>query len=388
MNLREPENLPVAVAPAARRPLAERLVQEGCRFDFFQAVWLLERYFGGDTLVGQRGPLAQETLRFRPDLSLGFPATDVSRILAGRRPDTDEPYRLMEVTFLGLYGVATPLPLHYAIDILRSADVATLPEAGAGPAGARPAPAAAGASPVRDFLDVFHHRLISLFFRSWLKYRYERAFAAPQRDVMTEYLRLLCGLPPGADADTLGVAPLRMLRYEGTLTQHPRSATTLAGLLSDFWGGLPITVQQFVGQWLPVAAADQNRMGNLNCSLGTDLTVGQQVYDLSGSFCIRIGPVDWETYLTFVPGGSRFRQTRAIAKLYCCDPLAFRFEVTLRAGEVPELCLSSAGAVGALGLTSWVRTADMAETTVTFTASEETPVQLGGVPGVPRAAAA
>jgi type VI secretion system protein ImpH len=384
----EPEKSLEPVATAPRRSLGERLAQEGYRFDFFQAVWLLERYFGGDTLVGQRGPVAHENLRFRPDLALGFPATDIGRILSVRRPGTDEIQHLMEVTFLGLYGVATPLPLHYAIDILRGADAGAAPESGASLPGAAPAAATTGTSPVRDFLDIFHHRLISLFFRSWLKYRYERAFAAPQRDVMTEYLRLLCGLPPGTDAETLGVAPLRMLRYAGTLTQHPRSATTLGGLLSDFWAGLPITVQQFVGHWLPVAAADQNRMGNLNCALGTDLTVGEQVYDLNGMFYIRIGPVDWETYLTFVPGGTRFRQTRAIALLYRCDPLAFSFEVTLRAGEVPELCLSSTGAVGALGLTSWVRTADLGETTVVFAASEETPVQLGGVPGVPRAAAA
>jgi type VI secretion system protein ImpH len=363
-------------APAgASGPLAG-LLERAYRFDFFQAVWLLERYSSGDTLVGQRGPVGRERLRFRPDLSLGFPPTDLRRILLRHHPETGEPYYQAEVAFLGLYGVSTPLPLHYAVEILRTAEPGL--ERAAGPE------EALASSPVRDFLDLFHHRLISLFFRSWLKYHYERMFAAPQRDVITEYLGLLGGCPPTYDAGTLGVSPIRLLRYVGVFTQRPRSASTLAGLLFDYWGDIPVEVRQFVGQWVPLAPTDQNRLGQSSCRPGLDLTVGEEVYDLTGTFDIAVGPVDWETYLSLVPGGFRFRQTRALAKLYCCDPLAFTLTVTLRAGEVPETRLASDGQAGALGLTSWVRADQLGETSVTFAASEETPVRIGLMPAGPR----
>lgn len=368
-------------APETAAPsLLERLLRNPCAFEFFQAVWLLERYSGGEVLAGERGPVAAERLRFRPDTSLGFPATDLRRIFTRGASAGSAPQYLLEIAFLGLYGVSTPLPLHYAVEVLRGVEPGPQPsalETGGRPAAAEPTGAS---SPVRDFLDIFHHRVISLFFRSWLKYRYERMFAAPQRDVLTEYLCLLNGCPPTYDQETLGVSPIRLLRYAGTLTQRPRSATTLAGLLFDYWGDIPVRIQQFVGQWVPLQEADQNRFGLVNCRLGEDLTIGEQVYDLSGTFGIEVGPVDWATYMTFLPGGSRYKQTRALTKLYCGDPLAFTIGVTLQAGEIPELRLTSDDHAGALGLTSWVRTADMGQTTVTFAGSEETTVTLGGRP--------
>lgn len=370
-------------APApGRAALLDRLAAHGWEFDFFQAAWLLERHCGGEVPVGQRGPRTRERLRFRPDLSLGFPATDVRRIDFRHPPGGEDPYYLVEIAFLGLYGVSTPLPLHYAVDVLRGAQ-ASLPapgEAVATDAPPGPAAAATTSSPVRDLLDIAHHRVVSLFFRAWLKYHYERMFGAPQRDVITGYLSLLNGCPPGFDERTLGVSPIRLLRYVGTLTQRPRSAMTLAGLLSDYWGDLPIDVRQFVGKWVPLTEADQNRLGAANCGLGVNLTIGEQVYDLAGAFSICVGPVDWETYLTFLPGGFRFAQTRALTRIYCCDPLAFTMQVTLRPGQVPESQLNSTGQTAALGLTSWVRTADLGETTVTFAASDETTVRLGLVP--------
>ena len=54
--------------------------------------------------------------------------------------------------------------------------------------------------------------------------------------------------------------------------------------------------------------------------------------------------------------------------MYCTDPLAFTIEVTLRAGEVPEMRVDSEGG-SRLGFTSWVRTADLPETSVVFEAS-------------------
>jgi type VI secretion system protein ImpH len=363
----------LTVASPACETLAERLTRAGHAYDFFQAVWLLERAATGAAPVGQRGPAAREGVRFRPDVSLAFPGTDVARIGASTDAGGETKF-VVEETFLGLYGVSTPLPLHYATDILRGVE--------AGGAAQRAGDA------VRDFLDVFHHRLISLFYRCWLKYRYERAYSAPGRDVLTGFVRLLCGLPSGADEQTLGVPPLRLLRYAGTLTQHPRSAATLGGLLSDYWGELNVQVRQFVGQWLPVAAADQNRLGVLNSAPGRNLTVGEQIFDLGGSFRITVGPVDWETYLSFVPGGPRFQATRALTRLYCSDPLAFSLEVRIAAGEIPPLVLRSDGPAGALGMTTWVRTLEMGPTAVVFDASEPTPVRMGHVPATTRMAAA
>lgn len=342
--------------------LVTRLLSQGCQFDFFQAVWLLERQPDAGIPVGGRGPAAQETLRFRPAVSLGFPSTDVRSVAACAGPD-GKVYHRIEVTFLGLYGVATPLPLHYAVSILRSVESAgtTTPSSDAA---VDPNPPAA--TPVRDFLDLLHHRLVSLFYRAWTKYRYHVTFGMPGRDVLTDYLGLLAGTQTSWDERVLGLSPLRLIRYAGTLTQRPRSAAALEGLLLDYWKGLPVRITQGIGRWITLKPTDLNRIGALNSRLGEDLTVGEQVYDLSGAFRVSFGPMDWATYVSFLPDTPRFGQTRAFVRLYCMDPLAFSIELKLRPGEVPETLLSSDDSSSRLGFSSWVRTGPMPETAVTF----------------------
>ena len=365
------DDAPAGTAESAPA-LLERLLGKGWQFDFFQAVWLLERCCAKGTVVGGRGPVADEAIRFRPEVSVGFPPTDVRRISTRPGAGGNTNY-LVDVTFMGLYGVATPLPLHYAISILRSVQ----------PYSSLPAEQVPGASadhplrsqeepestPARDFLDILHHRFISLFYRAWTKYRYEVTFAMPGRDVLSDYLLWLVGCSPGCDAATLGVPPIALLRYGGLLTQHPKSAVGLEGLLSDYWGGLPVRVKQCVGRWVPLTPADMNSIGTVNCGLGVNLTVGEQVYDRSSAFNITVGPLDWKGYQAFLPGQVCFEQTRSLVRLYCGDPLSFTMEVELYAGEVPSMQLTSDERTSRLGFTSWALTGEPPATSVTFDAS-------------------
>jgi type VI secretion system protein ImpH len=348
--------------------LPGRLLSRGWLFDFFQAVWLLERHGGSSGSVGGRGPLAQETIRFRPHVSLGFPPTDVRSIRA--LPSAGEaPRYQFDVTFLGLYGASTPLPLHYAVDLLRAVEQYEPPAPGDTARAGTPAPPAAESCPTRDFLDIFHHRVLSLFYRAWTKYRYDVTFGMLERDAITDYLRWAIGCSPDWDESVLGLSPIRLIRYAGVLTQHPRSAVTLEGVLTDYWEEIDFAVEPFHGRWVTLPEEDMNRIGSANCAPGHDLTVGEQVYDLSGAFSVSVGPVDWATYLSFLPDGQRFAQTRCLVELFCADPLAFTFEVRIQAGQVPELQLTSGDDAGRLGYTSWVRTDELDETAVLFDAT-------------------
>lgn len=372
-------------ASSAEPDSLDRILSRGCAYDFFQAVWLLERVSEGRVPVGERGPAGSEGFHFRPDLSIAFPASDVRRIERRTDRSGETPYYLVEVTFMGLYGVSTPLPLHYAVEVLRSVDAPSAPPDVTGvpgvASGVDRATPGARATPLRDFLDIFHHRLISLFYRSWLKYRYDRAFGAPNRDAITDYLMWLVGCPRSYDRETLGLPPLELLRYAGVLTQHPRSAATLEGVLFDYWQGLPVAVQQCSGRWVAIAPADQNRIGAANSRLGEDLTIGEEVYDLSGSFNITLGPMDWSTYLMFLPGEACSSETGCLVRLYCCDPLSFTLELSLKAGEAPPTRLSSEGTAGRLGYTTWLRTADLPATSVTFGTSAGDRPPFGREPG-------
>src|SRR6202012_4572062 len=94
--------------------------------------------------------------RFGAHISLGFPASQIQDLLRPKNPD--DPSRMI-VTFMGLVGPSSALPRYYTEMILERARKKDFT--------------------LRDFFDLFNHRLISLFYRAWEKYRvlsaYERA---------------------------------------------------------------------------------------------------------------------------------------------------------------------------------------------------------------------
>ena len=104
------------------------------------------------------------------------------------------------------------------------------------------------------FLDLFNHRLISLFYRAWEKYRpFLRARAAARGTAPRRHLFDLIGL---------GLEPLRdrhtfpddaLPYYAGFFAHRHRPAVVLGRPPGDYFG-LPIEVVQFVGQWLPPGA--------------------------------------------------------------------------------------------------------------------------------------
>lgn len=389
-------------------PLFRRLVQQPWEFDFFRAVWLLERCVEDCMPVGGRGPVAKELMRFRPHLTVSFPSTDIRRIRVLPSDLSKSPVFRAEVTFLGLYGVSSPLPVHYAVQMFRTSEVqeGDIPAISKDAESPKPAVSDRASSDVatssrslsdpsrqastdaaRDFLDIINHRMISFYYRAWTKYRYDMAFGMRERDVLTRYLLWLIGVSVDTDAAALGVPPIRLLRYAGILTQHPRSAVSLEGILSDYWEGmLPIRVDQHVGRWVPVPLEDMNSMGLANCRLGEDMIAGERVYDLSGAFNVQIGPVNWQTYQWLLPDGEAHAQTRALVKFFAADPLSYTIEIRLKAGEVPETRLSSDGTSGRLGLTSWVRTKDVPETSVSFTELSCAASRFGAQRGTPSAA--
>jgi len=126
------------LADLATSEAGEKLRREPFTFDFFQAVRLLERMFPERTSVGQFSHPETEVARFAVHPSLAFPA---SQIQAMDWPE-QKPAK-MTVNFMGLTGPQGVLPNPYTtllIERLRASD-----------------------SSAREFLDIFNHRIISLF---------------------------------------------------------------------------------------------------------------------------------------------------------------------------------------------------------------------------------
>jgi type VI secretion system protein ImpH len=199
-----------------------------------------------------------------------------------------------------------------------------------------------------------------------MKYRYDVSYGLPGRDDLTAYLLWFIGCQPASTKRQLGVEPIRLIRYAGLLTHQPKSFSALEGMISDYWGGLPVAVEQFTGRWVAIDPADAARLGSANSSLGQDLLLGDEVYDLSGSFRISLGPADWATYTSFLPDGGAFFETWSLVRYFSPDPLSFTLEARIKAGQVPPMQLSAGDGAPRLGYTSWLRTAEVPDTAVSF----------------------
>jgi type VI secretion system protein ImpH len=329
------------MAGESRRPdpsVADILFDEGYRFSFFEAVRVLERLLPERQAVGYDASPAKEVVRFRSRLSLDFPPSEIHEIAREENGGPPE----MTVAFMGLAGPLGVLPRHYTemlLERLRRKDFA-----------------------LRDFLDLFNHRLISLFYRAWEKYRfplaYERALSRGSEDRFSLYLYDLFGMGTAGLRGRLATHDKPLLFYAGLLSQHRRSASALAGLLGDYFG-VPVAIAQFVGQWLPLAEDSRTRIGakGANHALGDSALAGSRVWDQQAKFKLRLGPLGLKEFNQFLPSGSAFRPLLQLTRFFVGQALDFDAQLLLKAAEVPW-CRLGGGPDHSprLGWSAWLKT--------------------------------
>jgi type VI secretion system ImpH/TssG family protein len=210
--------------------IKDELFEHPARFEFFQAVRLLRKLRSGDFRVAAADP-SEELVRFRADISLAFPTAEITDLVA---PGEQEPGAVMSVPFM---GVASPssfgsLPTRYVEQLLDEER-----EKNSAP---------------RDFLDLFNHRIISLFFRAWEKYRLDAQYEADEdRRYYEQAIFSLIGMGTDGLRQRLRLDDRALLSRAGLLARTPMPATSLEGLLESYFD-VPVSVEQFRATWYPL----------------------------------------------------------------------------------------------------------------------------------------
>lgn len=307
-----------------------RLWNEPFAFEFFQAVRLLERLMHGRKQVGRFSDPRQEVARFGVNPSLSFPACDIQALDA----QEDRPPR-MSVNFMGLLGPQGVLPRPYTELALERA-----------------------ATPFRDFLDLFHHRLISFFYQGWRKYR---TMDQEAEDAISERLFDVIGLGTRGLRNRQAVEDERLRLYAGLLVQQPRSATALRLLIEDYFQ-VPVYVEQFVGAWYPLEVRSQCTLDEvaLECrQLGGGAVVGDEIWEPRAKVRLVLGPLTRKQYLDFLPAGTAYAPLRTMVRFFS-DEIDFEAQLVLAAEEAPGCELGALGDIAPrLGWMTWVKTRSM-----------------------------
>jgi type VI secretion system protein ImpH len=283
----------------------QRLKAEGHEFNFFQIVQLLEEKFLKEKR--NKNPLETGAIRCMPDCSLTFPPSDVKRV--------EEKKGVFELTltFMGLVGVSSPLPLYFSEYIARHEE---------------------NSQPLIDFLNIFNHRCYSLFYQAWKKYRFI-SISMGATDPLCRRIAMLAGMDPNRLSEPLYA---RLLSYTGLLAGKSRGKSAMTSLLSDFFSDLPVAIKEFQPRWVEIR--NPVKMG-IDARLGVNSTAGTHSWDVSGKFRVAVGPLPRERFELFLPNSENIKKMKELITIFLAEPLDYDIEVKMQSSELVPVVLAA-----------------------------------------------
>lgn len=311
--------------------LIEQLVQAPHRFEFLQAVRLLDGLFRHDSTGRTHGADAvSDRIRFRNTLHQGFAPAEIEalEVWHDATDDRDGPARLRKVEItpycIGLLGTHGVLPAHYTERISERERYYRDRAA-------------------RALLDIFANRAIGQFYLAWKKYRLPLQYESDRRNRFLPLVLSVAGLGFDALRDRMrtgpgGVEDEAIARVASLLSQHPLSAKALERILAGHFR-IPVRVEQFVGAWYVLPDEQRTALGGRNAALGRTALAGGRVWQRNLRVRLHLGPLSAADYHAFLPGGE---SAAALAKLLMlATGHQFEYEICpcLRAEDVPPATL-------------------------------------------------
>ena len=302
--------------------------------DFFAVIRRIEALQPSAPRWGSAARPGQEAIRLSQVPELDFAPAALAEF------DRRRSVPRLGVRFFGLLGPQGPMPLHlteYVRERLRNHADPTLAR----------------------FLDVFHHRLLSLFYRAWAQAQPTVHHDRPTEDRYAAWLGATAGVADVGESHD-AVPTSAKLFQAGLIGQRSRHPEALCQVLRQHFG-VPAQVQEHVGHWLHMASADRSRLGFARNrserswrpvgQLGLDVNAGSKAWDRQFKFRVVLGPLTLSQYLSFLPDGSAWPVLRDWVRLLAGADLCWDLQLVLRSPEIPAPRLDK---TLRLGLTSWL----------------------------------
>lgn len=319
--------------------LFERVRATPWRFGFIALLRRLQAGQGTEVRIGHALRPRQESFRLGQSADLAFAPREIAevalpamqaevpfaarRALPGNRPDLP----LLRLFGLGLLGPNGPLPLHYTQwvrDRSHNHHDGTL----------------------ANFLDVFHHRYLTLFYRTWAQGQAAAGLDRPHDETFSAYVARLTGHDPLEIRDSVLPAHAR-LSASAHLSQGSRHPDGLAQTLTHYFRA-PVRVEEFVLHWIDIDADDHSRLGRRHGSsiLGEGAVAGETIPDRQSKFRLVMGPLDIGRYLRFTPDGPDLPKLVAWVRAFVGHEYVWELELRVLAAGAPSARLQEGPRLG------------------------------------------
>ncbi len=315
-------DVPSAVAPLQSKPE---------RFGLFAALRLIESAYPGQPRLGEARRARDEPVRLGQPPHLHFPPSAIAGF-ESTAPDTRP--RLLTYAF-GLFGPQGPLPLHISREAFSRARHSS-------------------DSTLVDFCDIFHHRLLALYWRAYAKARPAVDQVRPARSRFRYRVGAVAGLAGPACFDRSALPDNFSLFAAGLLALQTRPPEAITRLVSLFFA-VPVKVQEFVGAWLDIPPHAQTRVGLTrgNSKLNQNIVVGNRIFARHHRFRLILGPLSLPQFMGFLPNQDARTKLDAMLRQVPGIDMDWDVRLVLRRDQVPTTTL---GLTTHLGWTSWLHT--------------------------------
>lgn len=239
----------------------------------------------------------------------------------------------VRTTFLGVYGVDSPLPTSYLDDIAQRRE---------------------GHEAVTSFLDIFSHRITTQYYRIWRKYAYPATFEAGGRDATSQCLLGLVGLGIPGTAEQVATPVSRFLALLGTMRLPTRNAEGIRALVSL----LAPNTRAIITEPDPVKVHIDNPSGlgaGNRIRLSQRATLGKTAKEACSRVLVTLETEDPAEAEGWLPGGVLHTDLLVLLRVYLGYRSDARLRLTVPVRLLPEPRLGKGrriqlGRTGLLGL--------------------------------------
>ncbi len=307
----------------------QALQEEPYRHGFAAAMRRMEALYSDKPRLGEAVRANDDPIRLGQHPSLAFAPASVAEFT----PANDKRPPRLDSYFFGLFGPNGPLPLHLT-EYAHSRELNDRD------------------STFRRFADVFHHRLLSLFFRAWMDCEPTIEMDRPDNNRFDLYVGSVLGIGPESLRQRDALSDRAKLFRSASFAMQTRPVEALRSVLIDFFK-LPFDLQQWVGEWLTVEEEDRCYLGRSEQTgcLGQSMILGGEVWSCQHKFRVVAGPLEFAAFNRLLPGTAGVRRLLAIVRNLVGDEFEWDLQLILRKSEVPKTQL---GEAGQLGWTSWL----------------------------------